>query len=65
MKKFLAIALIAASFVACNEGEKKVEETTTTDTTTIVTPAVADTLQVVTDSTVKTTVTTDTTTIKK
>ena len=28
MKKFLAIALIAASFVACNEGEKT--ETTTT-----------------------------------
>lgn len=27
MKKFLAIALIAASFVACNEGEKT--ETTT------------------------------------
>jgi hypothetical protein len=23
MKKFLAIALIAASFVACNDGEKK------------------------------------------
>jgi len=61
MKKFLAIALIAASFVACNEGEKKVEETTNTDTTTIVTPATVDTLQVVTDSTVKTTVTTDTT----
>ncbi|MFT3981018.1 MAG: hypothetical protein QM687_11145 [Ferruginibacter sp.] len=28
MKKFFAIALIAASFVACNEGEKK-EETVT------------------------------------
>ena len=26
MKKFLAIALIAATFVACNEGEKKVED---------------------------------------
>lgn len=33
MKKFLAIALIAASFAACNEGETKVEETTTTETT--------------------------------
>jgi hypothetical protein len=30
MKKFLAIALIAASFVACNEGEKKVEEAVST-----------------------------------
>lgn len=38
MKKFLAIALIAASFAACNEGEKKVEETTTTTETTV--PAV-------------------------
>lgn len=28
MKKFFAIALIAASFVACNEGEKKDETTT-------------------------------------
>ena len=28
MKKFFAIALIAASFVACNEGEKKEEVTT-------------------------------------
>ena len=30
MKKFLAIALIAASFVACNDGDKKEETTTTT-----------------------------------
>lgn len=33
MKKFLAIALIATSFVACNEGEKTETETVTTDTT--------------------------------
>lgn len=32
MKKFLAIALIAVSFTACNEGEKKTEETTTMET---------------------------------
>lgn len=65
MKKFLAIAVIAASFVACNEGEKKVDETksTTTDTATVVTPQPAETAKVVTttDTTVK--VTTDT--IKK
>ena len=30
MKKFLAIALIAATFVACNEGEKKVEDAVNT-----------------------------------
>lgn len=66
MKKFLAIALIAASFTACNDEKKEETTTTTTDTTTIVTPAEApkmDTVKVVTDTTVKTTVTTDT--IKK
>lgn len=42
MKKFLAIALIAASFTACNEGEKKAEETTpAADTTAVVAPAPA------------------------
>jgi hypothetical protein len=56
MKKFLAIALIATSFAACNEGEKKETTTTTTDTTTVVTPAPADTVKVVTDTTVKVTV---------
>ena len=60
MKKFLAIAVIAATLVSCNEGEKKVEETTSSDTTTIVTPISADTAVVVTDSTVKTTVEVDT-----
>ena len=60
MKKFLAIAVIAATLVSCNEGEKKVEETTSSDTTTIVTPMSADTAMVVTDTTVKTTVEVDT-----
>jgi hypothetical protein len=59
MKKFLAIALIAASFVACNEGEKTEETTVTSDTTTVVTPVAADTATVITDTTV--TVSTDTT----
>jgi predicted secreted protein len=57
MKKFLAIALIAASFAACNEGENTTENTVS-DTTTVVEPATMDTMQVVTDST--TTVTVDT-----
>lgn len=66
MKKFLAIAIIAASFTACND-EKKAEETTVTkdtsmvvtpDTTTIVTP---DTSKVVTT----TTTTVDTMNVKK
>ena len=60
MKKVLAIALIAATFAACNNGDKKVEETKTSDTTKVIT---ADTATVVTDTTVKTTITTDT--IKK
>lgn len=54
MKKILAIAFIAASLVACNDSEKKVDETTTSDTsTTIITNA--DTMQVITDTTIKTT----------
>ena len=57
MKKFLAVALIAASFAACNEGDKKVEETGS-DTTTVVTPVTPDTTQIVTDTTVTTTTTT-------
>jgi hypothetical protein len=60
MKKFLAIALIATSFVACNEGETKTEETKSSDTTTIVAPVANDTMQVVTDTTTKVTVKTDT-----
>lgn len=58
MKKFLAIAVIAASLVACgNKGDKKVDETKTSDTTQVVTK---DTATVVNDTTVKTTTTTDT-----
>ena len=61
MKKFLAIALIATSFVACNEGETKTEETTNKDTSTVIVPAAQDTLTVVNDTTTKVTVSTDTT----
>ena len=58
MKKFLAIAVIAASMVACgNKGDKKVDETKMSDTTKVIT---TDTATVVKDSTVKTTVVTDT-----
>jgi len=39
MKKLLAIALIATSFVACNNGETKTEEKTA-DTTAVVAPTV-------------------------
>lgn len=67
MKKFLAIAVIAASFVACNEGEKKTEETKTGDTSvvTVPTPAGTDTtVKVTNDTTVKVTTTTDTSKMK-
>ena len=58
MKKFLAIAIIAASFTACND-EKKAEETTVTkDTAMVVTP---DTTTVVTPDTSKVVTTTTTT----
>ena len=57
MKKLVAIALIATSFVACNNGETKTEEKTGSDTTTVVAPAPADTITTVTDTTVKTTTT--------
>ena len=48
MKKFLAIAMIATTFAACNEGEKKAEETpvnadSANATTTTPAPAPADT----------------------
>ena len=60
MKKvILALAIVSVSFVACNSGEdKKVEETKSSDTTTVITAP--DTMKVVTDTTVKTTITTDT-----
>lgn len=67
MKKFLAIAAIAIAFTACND-EKKTDTVKTSDTSTVVTPAVdtthkADTATVVKDTVVKTTTTVDT--IKK
>jgi len=52
MKKFLAIAIIAASFTACNDGEKKTEETHS-DTAITVVPT-ADTVKTITDTTIKT-----------
>ena len=70
MKKLLAIALIAASFTACNNGEKKTEETIGSDTTQTVTTT-KDTATVVKDTVVKTTTTdagkmsTDTSAAKK
>ncbi len=63
MKKFLAIAVIAATFTACNE--KKAEEPAVSkDTTTVVTP---DTTKMVTPDTSKvvTTTTTSVDTMKK
>ncbi|MEJ7587526.1 MAG: hypothetical protein WKI04_08190 [Ferruginibacter sp.] len=62
MKKLLVLAVVAASFASCSngEGDKKVEEVTTTDSSMIVTP---DTTLVVKDTTVK--MTTETDTIKK
>ena len=61
MKKvILALAVVSVSFVACNNGEdKKVEETKTSDTTTVVTPKM-DTATVVKDTAVKMTTTVDT-----
>ena len=56
MKKLLAIALIAASFTACNDGEKKTEETVGSDTTTQVTTTM-DTATVIKDTVVTTTTT--------
>jgi hypothetical protein len=56
-KALLAFAVVTVSFVACNGGDKKVEETKTSDTTKVVTK---DTTMVVKDTTVKTTTTVDT-----
>ncbi len=56
MKKvILALAIVSVSFAACNDGATK-EETSTSDTTTVVTPATQDTLTVVKDTTVKTSI---------
>ena len=57
-KAILAFAVVSVSFVACNnDGDKKVDETKTSDTTKVVTK---DTATVVKDTTVKTTTTIDT-----
>jgi hypothetical protein len=62
MKKLLAIAIIAISFTACNDSAKKTEETKSSDTTTVVTPAMStpDTAMVKKDTTIKMTTTVDT-----
>ncbi|HMI79574.1 MAG TPA: hypothetical protein VK484_12325 [Ferruginibacter sp.] len=58
MKKvILALAIVSVAFAACNEGDKKVEETKVSDTTVVPT---TDTTMVVKDTTVKTTTTIDT-----
>ena len=66
MKKFLAIAIIAATFTACNDAKKAEETTVTTDTSMVVTP---DTTTIVTPDTSKvvttTTTTVDTMNVKK
>ena len=64
MKKvILALAIVSVTFAACNSGEdKKVEETKTSDTTTVV---AHDTAVVVKDTTVKMTTTIDTLKKKK
>jgi hypothetical protein len=64
MKKLLVIAIVAASFASCSngEGDKKVEEVKTSDTAMTVKP---DTAMVVRDTTVKTTTSTDTIKPKK
>ena len=60
MKKLLVFAVVAASFASCSngEGDKKVEEVKSSDTSQVVTK---DTAMVVKDTTVKTTTTVDTT----
>jgi hypothetical protein len=57
MKKvILALAIVSVAFVACNSGDKKVDQTKSSDTTTVV---AKDTTMVVKDTTVKTTTTID------
>jgi len=60
-KSFLAIAIVTISFAACTGNGTKTKETTSSDTSTVVTK---DTMQVIKDSTVKTTVTVDTSKVK-
>ena len=52
MKKLLAFALVAASFVACNDAAT--DSSTTTDTSTVITPVASDTQVVVKETTVTT-----------
>ncbi len=60
-KAILAFAVVSVAFVACNNGsDKKVEETKSSDTSTVIKK---DTAMVVKDTTIKTTTTIDT--IKK
>jgi hypothetical protein len=56
-KAILGFAIVSVAFVACNNGDKKTEETKTSDTTQVVKK---DTATVVKDTTVKTTTTIDT-----
>ena len=56
-KAILAVAIVSVTFAACNSGDKKVEETKTSDTSTVIKK---DTTMVVKDTTVKTTTTIDT-----
>ena len=55
MKKFLAIAVIAATFTACNDEKKDESTTVTKDTSMVVTPDTTviskDTIPVVTTTT--------------
>ena len=60
MKKLLAIALIATSFVACNDTNTKTDEKKTSDTSAVVVPSTPDTVTTIKDTTVKTTTTIDT-----
>ena len=55
-KAILAFAIVSVAFVACNnDGDKKTDETKTSDTTTVVTPN-KDTTMVVKDTTIKTSI---------
>jgi hypothetical protein len=55
MKKvILALAIVSVSFAACNDAEKKAEETTTPTDTAVVAPVVVDTtVKAVVDTAVK------------
>ena len=62
-KAILAFTVVSVAFVACNnDGDKKVDETKTSDTTKVV---MKDTAMVVKDTMIKTTTTIDTVKMKK